>query len=204
MSSGNRRHIPIAIKELMITLQTKKRLKKRQVADLLDVNPRTVRRVTKLEAETGSVVREPILKGPRRLLNGIDCAVRHIYLIHYVVYILKSFKYLESLLERTPDLYLHELQKDLVLNRGVYVSLSTISRTLQKRGLTRKKLTIPAREQDEQLRGEYLARIQQYHPRQLVFVDESSCDRRTSRRAYGWAPLGTRSRRREFFVRGAR
>jgi len=76
-------------------------------------------------------------------------------------------KYLESLLERTPDLYLHELRKDLVSNRSVYVSLSTISRTLQKRGLTRKKLTIPAREQDEQLRGEYLARIQQYHPRQL-------------------------------------
>jgi len=48
----------------MITLQTKKGLKKKQVVDLLDVNPRTVRQVTKLEAETGSVVREPVLKGP--------------------------------------------------------------------------------------------------------------------------------------------
>jgi len=56
MSSGNRRHTPIAIKELMITLQTKKGLKKKRVADLLDVDLRTVRRVTKLEAETGSVV----------------------------------------------------------------------------------------------------------------------------------------------------
>jgi transposase len=59
----------------MITLQTTKRMKKAQVAALLDVHPRTVRRVTKVEAETGSVVREPISKGPRRMLNGIDCAV---------------------------------------------------------------------------------------------------------------------------------
>jgi len=90
MSSGNQRHIPIAIKELMITLQTKKGLKKKRVADLLDVDPRTVRQVTKIEAETGSVVREPVPKGPRRLLNGIDCAVRHIYLVHHGVYVLKS------------------------------------------------------------------------------------------------------------------
>lgn len=81
MSLGNRRHIPIAIKELMITLQTVKGLKKKQVAELLDVDVRTVRRVTKLEAETGSVVREPLVKGPRRMLNGIDCAVRRLYFI---------------------------------------------------------------------------------------------------------------------------
>jgi len=186
MPFGNRRHIPVAIKEAMITLHTTKGLKKKEVADLLDVDVRTVRRVTRLEAETGSVVRESFLKGCRRLLNGIDCA------------------YLESLLERTPDLYLRELQEDLVVNRGVCVSLDTISRTLHKRGFTRKKLTIPAKEQDEQLRGEYLARIQLYQPQQLVFVDESSCDRRTGRRAFGWAPQGTRSRRRECFVRGVR
>ena len=78
MSPGNRRHIPAVIKELMVSLQVRKGLKKQQVADLLDINVRTVRRVTKLDAETGSVVRQPISKGPRRMLNGIDCAVRHI------------------------------------------------------------------------------------------------------------------------------
>lgn len=135
MSLGNRQHIPIAIKELMITLQTTKGLKKRQVAELLDVDARTVRRVTKLEAETGSVVREPLVKGPQRLLNGIDCAVRCVYFVFCDVYTLSScytLQYLESLLERTPNLYLHELQKDLVLNRGIYVSCRTISRALQK------------------------------------------------------------------------
>ena len=113
-------------------------------------------------------------------------------------------KYLESLLERTPDLYLRELQKDLAVNREVCVGISTISRTLKRRGFTRKKLGITAREQDEQARVEYLARVRKYDPDQLVFVDESSCDRRVGRRGYGWAPTGTRSRRRECFVRGAR
>ena len=43
-----------------------------------------------------------------------------------------------------------------------------------------------------------------YEARQLVFVDESATDRRTARRGYGWAPTGTRARRRDFFVRGKR
>ena len=90
------------------------------------------------------------------------------------------------------------------MNRGVYTTLGTISRSLKQRGLTRKKLEVPVREQNEQVRAEYLARIQQYDPAQLVFVDKSSCDRWTGRRAYGWAPTGTRSRRRECFVRGTR
>jgi len=85
MLSGNRQHIPIAIKELMVTLQTTKGLKKKQVADLLDVDTRTVRRVTRLEAETGFVVQRPVSKGPRRVLNGIDCAVRRVYSVHYTV-----------------------------------------------------------------------------------------------------------------------
>ena len=89
MPPGNRRHIPIAIKELIVTLQTKKGLKKREVAELLDVNARTVRCITKLEAETGLVVREPLVKGPHRLLNGIDCAVRQC-LIYYDTYVFSN------------------------------------------------------------------------------------------------------------------
>jgi hypothetical protein len=43
-----------------------------------------------------------------------------------------------------------------------------------------------------------------YEPEQLVFVDESAFDRRVSRRPYGWAPIGSRARRRDFFIRGKR
>jgi hypothetical protein len=42
-----------------------------------------------------------------------------------------------------------------------------------------------------------------YEPEQLVFVDESSCDRRISR-GYGRAPAGRRVARNTVFIRGKR
>ena len=42
-----------------------------------------------------------------------------------------------------------------------------------------------------------------YHPEQLVFVDETGCDRNTSARVYGWAPSGDRAHRHDFFVSGS-
>ena len=80
--------------------------------------------------------------------------------------------------------------------------LGTISRTLEHWGLTCKKLAITVAEQNKEVWSQYLVCIRQYAPNQLVFVDKSSCDCRTGWRAYGWAPTGTRSRRRECFVRG--
>ena len=190
MSSGNRRHIPIAIKELMITLQTKKRLKKEQDVTRQSVGGPTghkTRGRDRISCSGASFERA------RRLLNEIDCAMRHIYLVHHGVYILRSFQLPRVAAgENTGSLFAPDSEGPCL--KPWCVCLSTISRTLRKRGLTRKKLTTRAREQDEQLKGEYLARIQQYHPRQLVFIDESSCDHRASQRAYGWAPLGTRPR----------
>lgn len=43
----------------------------------------------------------------------------------------------------------------------------------------------------------------EYHPEQLVFVDESSCDRRLSRE-YGRASRGSRVMKKTIFVRGRR
>lgn len=66
-------------------------------------------------------------------------------------------------------------------------------------------MTRPAVERDETDRAEYQLVIGTYYePEQLVFVDESAFDRRTIGRAYGWAPIGTRGRRRDFFIRGKR
>lgn len=44
----------------------------------------------------------------------------------------------------------------------------------------------------------------QYTPEQLVFVDESSFDRRTAIRGKAWAVRGSRALRKSFFVRGRR
>lgn len=43
-----------------------------------------------------------------------------------------------------------------------------------------------------------------YTADQLVTVDESACNRRTSYRGYGWAIKGSRAVRKAFFVRGRR
>lgn len=96
---------------------------------------------------------------------------------------------------------LSELQDRLRGACNVDVSPMTIYRTLKRRGFTRKKITRPAIERDETDRAQYQLIIgMHYEPEQLVFVDESAFDRRTAGRPYGWSPIGTRSRRRDFFI----
>lgn len=64
-------------------------------------------------------------------------------------------------------------------------------------------MTRPARERNEDDRARYRMIVgAHYTPRQLVFLDESHCNRHTSQRPYAWAPVGDRARRRDFFVRG--
>jgi hypothetical protein len=60
-------------------------------------------------------------------------------------------------------------------------------------------------EQNADKRAAYLYHIGAfYQPEQLVFVDESSCDRRTTYRKKAWAIRGQRAIRKAFFVRGQR
>jgi hypothetical protein len=67
------------------------------------------------------------------------------------------------------------------------------------------QLTKQAMERNADKRTEYLYRIGLlYQPGQLVFVDESSCDRRTTYRNNAWAIRGQRAFRKAFFVRGQR
>lgn len=47
-------------------------------------------------------------------------------------------------------------------------------------------------------------RVGQYSSEQLVFVDESACNKRTVYRNYGWALSGKRAIKRACFVRGRR
>ena len=61
-----------------------------------------------------------------------------------------------------------------------------------------------AAERSAEKRLEYLDRISQYHASQLVFVDESAVDRRTTYRGRAWSISGTKAQRKAFFVRGKR
>ena len=76
MTLGYRRHIPTSLKEQMVIMHSAHQVSNSEIARLMDVHPSTVRRVVKKMRTTGSVVKRPLQIGPRRALNGIDCAVR--------------------------------------------------------------------------------------------------------------------------------
>jgi len=75
MRLGCRRHIPAPLKEQMVIMHLVHRVPKSEVAELIGVHPSTVRRAVRKMRKTGSVVKQPLRGGPRRILNGIDCAV---------------------------------------------------------------------------------------------------------------------------------
>jgi hypothetical protein len=66
------------------------------------------------------------------------------------------------------------------------------------------QLTRVAAERSAEKCLDYIARIGAYTPEQLVFVDESSVDRRTTYRGRAWSIRGTKAQRKAFFVRGRR
>ena len=59
-------------------------------------------------------------------------------------------------------------------------------------------------ERSAQKRSEFAARIGTYEADQLVFVDESAVDRRTTYRGRAWAIHGRKATRKAFFCRGRR
>lgn len=65
-------------------------------------------------------------------------------------------------------------------------------------------MTRLACERSVQKRFDYRQRISKYDPTQLVFVDESACDRRTTYRGRAWSIKGTKAVRKAHFVRGKR
>ena len=111
---------------------------------------------------------------------------------------------------------------ELELNEqfGMSVSTTTIWRALAEMGYSWKKVKIHcsilrpclmfrkvdrrAIEQNEDVRDAYRFHMSfEYHPEQLVFVDESSCDRRLARQ-YGRAMKGRRVTRKTVFFHGRR
>ena len=105
---------------------------------------------------------------------------------------------------------------------NVNISRATIWRTLHRLGFTMKKvkvfipgisnngyylfiqMTRVAVERSAEKRLEYVARIGMYQASQLVFVDESSVDRRTTYHGCAWSIRGTKAQQKAFFIRGWR
>lgn len=95
----------------------------------------------------------------------------------------------EHLLEK-PGMYLDEMVVFLWDNFGVFVTPSTISRALASIGWSKKMFRQIAGERSPDLRDYYLYNLLALRSYQLVYVDESGCNRRVGFRRAGWSPLG--------------
>ena len=157
------------------------------ILDVLGYSRRTFFRTLKLWREPGDVVSAPSnMRGRLRVLDYDD------------------LQYLLLLIEENPDYFLDELLDLLKTNRFISVHFSTILRTLERAGVSRKKLRKIAIERDEFRRAEYVHRMSQYPPEYLGFLDETSKDERTLTRGYGRSRRGRRAAKKAVFKRGRR
>lgn len=130
-------------------------------------------------------------------------------------------QFIQGTVGKKCDTYLDELQESLRDNCGVEASLQTVWRALKRSGYSMKKvclitfmediylqktkLTKTAIERSAAKRAAYMTKVGwNYTPEQLVFVDESACNRKMAYRERAWAIRGRRAVRKAFFVRGRR
>jgi transposase len=99
---------------------------------------------------------------------------------------------LAELIGKQPDATLEQLRQ----RGGFQCSLTTIWRALHRLGLTRKKKTLHADEQDrpdvQKKRRSFRRKVKQIEPKRLVFVDETGMTTAMTP-AYAWAPCGERA-----------
>ncbi|PWW73620.1 hypothetical protein C7212DRAFT_103478, partial [Tuber magnatum] len=102
-------------------------------------------------------------------------------------------KYLQQVLRSQPDTFLDELRDKLFTNFQSYsehdlsVNISTIYRMVRREGFTWKKLTKIATERKRLQCAEFQLRMSKYQAEQLLLVDETSKDDRTTFRHHGFA-----------------
>lgn len=145
----------------------------RELADVFLVSLSCIVRLLRRHRTTGSSLPQPHAGGPRPLLDEDAC------------------QRLLALVREQPDATLAELQARL----GVPCSLSTICRALQRHGISRKKKTLHAQQQDtpevQAQRAAFEGRIATVDPAHLIFVDETGATTAMTR-THGRAPIGER------------
>ena len=151
------------------------------------ISRRTFFRILRLWRTTGDVINDvPERRGRVRGLNRDDV------------------QYLLQLVRDNPDYFLDELLNLLKTNRFISVHYTTIHQELTRAGVSRKRLQRIALERNETIRAQFIARMAQFDPEELGFIDEVSKDERTIGRRYGRSKRGTRACKTQPFVRGRR
>jgi transposase len=95
----------------------------------------------------------------------------------------------EYLLEK-PGQTLNEMAVFLWDEFQIVISTMSISRALKSIGWSKKVARSVAKERNTDLRDHYLYNLSAFHSWQLIYVDESGCDKRIGFRRTGWSPLG--------------
>ncbi|CAB5396023.1 unnamed protein product [Rhizophagus irregularis] len=142
---------------------------KRQIANLLYIGETLVKKVIHIYAKWSCVVNPwKLIPERKKVFSKSDMNV------------------LRDIVHEHVDYYLDEYIEEMQARTGKRVSVSTLWRSLAYCGITRKKLHKAASERNELLRGRY--RIDQ-----LVFMNESSKDERTSTRFYGYSEINSKA-----------
>ncbi|RBR26546.1 uncharacterized protein FIESC28_00663 [Fusarium coffeatum] len=100
---------------------------------------------------------------------------------------------LTALLDRLavkPNMYRDEMVEFLEKEFQAAIPAANIGRALRSARWTRKTARRVAEGRNADLRDYYLYKLSFYRSYQLVYIDESGCDRRVGRRRFGWAPKG--------------
>ena len=111
---------------------------------------------------------------------------------------------LVGLILDNPSLYLGEICQKIADITGIQLSPSTVCKVLHKHGLTRKKIQQVALQRSAITRAKFMADMQFFNTSQIVWLDETGCDRQDHIRKYGYSLRGERPVYHRYLHRGTR
>ena len=103
-----------------------------------------------------------------------------------------------------PTTYLHELKSILFQSTGIEISIASLCKLIHKSGFSHTKLALRAQQRNYELRDKFMSDMALYALEMLVFIDETSTDKRSCLRKHGYALKGKRAISEKFLVRGKR
>lgn len=113
-------------------------------------------------------------------------------------------QFIRRLLQKSPCTYLDEIQSKLEHQQGIFISIPTLIRTLQRIRFSNKSVSVQALERNDIQRSafmNYIAEIM-HDPNMAMFIDEAAKNDKTVARNNGWSMIGTRVIQHQVFVRG--
>lgn len=157
----------------------------KQVANNIGVDKSTVSRIRQRWYTSGSLKKAtyPKEKAYRKLTIPAQLLILHLVI-------------------EKPELFLHEIQTEVLDVLQLEVCTSTICRFLQSNGFTRQKLRLVALQRDEFLRQKFMLDVSLYKSDMFIFLDETGADRRNLLRKYGYSMRGKTPQKHTLLVRG--